>query len=146
MMGLSTAKLIGLGVGALALIAALLWFKGVLNERAELRAWQGEVVTATREAAANPKLATNQVALQIQLLGKDIAQCKGALGRQNEAIGKLAADTRAAQDMAAKASVRAAERVERVGSTSERLTASARSSESQSKPCAPSKALTEAWR
>jgi hypothetical protein len=51
---LSTAKLIGIGVGALALIALVVTVLGWRSERNELRAWQGEVTSAT-VAAANLK-------------------------------------------------------------------------------------------
>lgn len=140
----STAKLIGFGLGALALIAAILWFKGVLNERAELRDWQDQVTVATRQAANNPKLAKKDVAQQIGFLGKAIADLKTGIANQNAAINRLAAQTEEAQDMAAKASARAAGRADKAAATSGRLIASSRSV--QAKPCEPSKALTEAWR
>lgn len=143
--GLSTAKLIGFGLGALALIAAVLWFRSVLNERAELREWRDDVVVATRAASANPKLAESQVPLQIQLLGKSIAECKGALERQNAAVENLAKQTEAAQIMAAEASRKAAQRVKGIEGVINRLNASARSSKPQD-ACKPSETLAEQWR
>lgn len=141
-MGLSTFKLIGIGLGALALIAAVLWFRSVLNERAELRTWQTEVVTATREASANPKLDKKLVAQQIRLLGDNIKQCKGALASQSAAVNRLGEETERLQGLAAEASRKAAQRVDKAMGVSERLLASSRSSGPH---CEPSAALKGAW-
>jgi hypothetical protein len=143
---LSTAKLVGMGVGALALIAAVLWFRSVLGERAELRAWKVEVVAATREAAGNPKLGEQLVGQQVRLLGGAIKQCKASIALQNMAIGQLATATAEQGRAVAAAQKRATERVGAVDATRRGLEASSRSSAAQAKPCAPSNALTEAWR
>ena len=142
----STTKLIGFGIGALALVAAVLWFRGVINERNELRDWQAQVFVATRDAAANPKLAKKDVAQQIGLLGKAITDLKTGIANQNAAIERQAAETKRQQEESAIAQKRALRRVERVEATSERLIASARSSAAQASPCSPSEALEEAWR
>jgi len=61
---------LGLGLFA-ALAMGLLWLRGshYRNQRDDLRAWKAEVVTATRNAAHRPRLAEDQVALQIANLG-----------------------------------------------------------------------------
>jgi chromosome segregation ATPase len=136
-----TTKLIGGAIGLAVLLAAFLWFRSVLNERAELREWRDDVVTATRAAAANPKLDEKQVALQIQLLGTAIKACEGKLDSQNKAVSAV----EASRKDAAKALEKAAGRVEGIGKTIDRLNASARSS----KPvagCEPSETLRSAWK
>lgn len=144
--GLPTAKLIGLGLGILALIAAFFWFRGVLNERAELRDWQEQVTVATRLAADNPKLAKKDVAQQVGLLGKAIADLKAGIANQNAAINAHAEETKRQQEASAIAQKRVLQRAERAEATSRRLDASSRSSAATAKPCDPSATLTEAWR
>ncbi len=139
-------RLVASLVGGLAVLIFIGFALSWRSERNSLRVWQGEVVAATREASANPKLSKSQVALQIQLLGKDIAQCKGALGRQNEAVAALASETVKQQALAKQAEKRAQERGKGIEATRLGLEASARAPAAQAKPCAPSRALTEAWR
>lgn len=61
---------LGLGLFA-ALAMGLLWLRGshYRNQRDDLRAWQSDVVSATRNAAHRPNLAIDQVALQVTNLG-----------------------------------------------------------------------------
>lgn len=61
-----------LGIGLFAALAlGMLWLRGshYRDQRDELREWQGEVISATREAAHHPRLARDQVALQIRNMG-----------------------------------------------------------------------------
>lgn len=142
---ISAAKLIGFGLGALALIAAFFWFRGALNERAELRDWQDQVTVATRLAADNPKLAKKDVAQQVGLLGKAISDLKAGIANQNAAINAHAEETKRQQEAATVARKRALQRAERAEATASRLNASSRSSAATARPCEPSEALTEAW-
>lgn len=146
MFGLSTFKLIGIGIGVLAVIGLLVMVMGWKSERDALRVWQTEVLTATRDASANPKLGKKAVAEQVKLLGQAVKDLKGAIARQNSAIDQLAKTSAAAQAAAAQASQKAEKRAEGALAVSGRLNASARSGESQAKPCEPSKTLTETWR
>lgn len=146
MFGLSTVKLIGLGLGVIALLAAVLWFRSVLNERAELRLWQEDVTTATRAAANRPKLAEANVAQQITLIGEAHKNCKTALGLQNQKVQALGDTTKQQQNATAEAEKRALQRAERVGAVVDGLLSSARSTGATARPCEPSKALREAWR
>lgn len=146
MFGFSTAKLIGLAVAAAAILSFVLMafhWKEQAADRAEKLAL---ICQTTRDAAVNPKLACKDVPVQITLLGKAVTNLKAGIASQNFAINRMADATKAAQDAAATAQKRASQRVERVEATSTRLSASSRSSVSQAKPCAPSKALTETWR
>jgi methyl-accepting chemotaxis protein len=144
--GFSTAKLIGIGLGALAIIALLALINGWRVERNPLRDWQAGVVQATREASGNPKLGKDHVAEQIGELGKSVANLKTAIANQNAAVNALAAES----DRQKAAAVEAAQRAEKASrgaqATSDRLAASSRSGERLTKPCEPSRALSEAWR
>lgn len=146
MFGFSTIKLIGMGIAALAVIALITMVLGWRSERNELREWQSGVLTATRTASANPKLGKKDVAAQITLMGKAIADLKGAIVHQNAAIDQLALTTVEAQAAAKRASQKAEKPAGEALATSARLNASARSSASRAKPCEPSKTLRETWR
>lgn len=145
MFGFSTAKLIGFGLAALALIGFLLWVNGLRTERNELRAWQSEVVTATRAAADNPKLGKDGVARQIALLGQSIKDLKAGIANQNAAINAQAAETKRQQEASVVAQKRATQRAERAEATANRLAASSRSGGAQRNSCVPSEALKGAW-
>jgi hypothetical protein len=140
-------KLIGYGVGALALIGLLLTINGWRVERNRLRAWQTEVVSATRTAADNPKLGKKDVAAQIKLLGQAITDLKAGIAKQNAAIDAMGKESARQQADAAKAAQDARERARGAEATAERLRASAHST--QRLPggvCEPSKAVQETWR
>jgi hypothetical protein len=145
-MNLSTLKLIGYGVGALAVIALLAMVNGWRVERNHLRDWQASVVAETRSASGSPKLAAKDVPPQIKLLGDDILKLQAAIGRQNAAVAALAAESVRQQGEAAKASEKAQERAQEAESVSDRLIASSRSTAAPAAPCAPSKAVQEQWR
>lgn len=145
MFGFSTFKLIGIGIGILAVIGLVAMVLGWKSERDELRQWQSGVLTATRDAAANPKLAKKDVAQQVTLLGKAIADLEAGIRNQNAAIDRLGSESAAAAAAAAQASQKAEKRAEAALATTTRLDASARSSEAQAKPCEPSKTLRETW-
>ena len=146
MLNLATLKLIGYGVGALAVIALLAMVLGWKSERDHLRAWQGEVVAATREASANPKLDKKAVAQQIRFLGQAMADLKAGLAQQNAAVNALAAESDRQSKEAARAVSKAQGRAREAQVTSDRLAASSRSGGRSSAPCEPSKVLTEAWK
>jgi hypothetical protein len=103
------------------------------------------ICTATRDAAANPKLDCKLVPAQIRELGKSIENLRGALDHQNAAIAALGAKTAEQQKAAAEAEKRAAQRVAVAKSVAERLQESARHSPVPGAPCAPSKTLQEQW-
>ena len=145
-MNLATLKLIGYGVGALAIIGLLAMVNGWRVERNHLRDWQTQVVAAARDASDSPKLAAKDVPAQIKLLGQGIATLKASIANQNAAIAALGKQSSDEQAAAAQASKTAVERASKAQATSERLNASSRAGEAQAKPCAPSKALSEAWK
>jgi hypothetical protein len=139
-------KLIGIGVGALAMIAAALAINGWRVERNELRAWQVSVVTAASGAAGNPKLKAKDVSTQIRLLGQSVADLKAALARQNAAVEAMAAASAKARQEAEKAVSSSKERAKVAQTTADRLKASASASRIEKGSCDPSKTLQESWR
>lgn len=145
--GLSlTTKLIGGAIIGLALLAAFLWIKDAFDDRAELRLWQDDVVTATRAAANRPKLSVENVAQQITLLGEGLKNCKDKVGIQNNAITALGQTTATQQNASAIEQKRALQRVEAVAASADRLLQSSRSTGATAKPCEPSAALRKAWK
>lgn len=139
-------KLIGYGVGALALIALIAMVLGWRAERNELRAWQAEVVSATREASDNPRLKAKDAAKQIRLLGTAIADLKAGVSRQNAAVNALATESERQKGEAERASQKALGRARAAEATAERLRASSRAGGASTGVCEPSKALQEQWR
>ena len=146
MLGLSRLQLIGSLVGLLAFIGLVAMVNGWRVERNHLRQWQSDVVAATREASANPKLGKDHVAEQIRELGHSIANLKTAIGRQNAAVNALAAESDRQKAEAATAVFKAQGRAQSAEATASRLAASSRSSGAQAKPCEPSKELERVWR
>ena len=145
MPSLSPLKLIGLGVGLLALVGLVAMVLGWRSERNELRQWQVEVLVATRSAAANPALGKNDVAKQIEALGRSVRNLEAGIAAQNAGIDRLKAEQDRQRAASAKASRIAQERARRTGATITRLDASSRSPERLAKPCEPSRTLQEAW-
>jgi hypothetical protein len=138
-------RLLGMALGALAVVGFVWMALSWKQQRDDLRAWRGDVVAATRSAAGNPRLASEAVPQQVELLGRAIADLKGAIGRQNDAVAELGARSAQLQDEAAKASRSASQRVSRVEGARDRLEASSRTGGAE-RACVPSKALEEAWR
>jgi hypothetical protein len=89
MLGTLEAKLIGGGIAALVLLAAFMWFKGVLHERSELRDWQHTVLVSTQKASSNPKLIARDVAAQIDNMGKALVGYRETVAVQNEKVAEL---------------------------------------------------------
>jgi hypothetical protein len=148
-MNFATAKLIGMGLGALALIALVVMVLGWRTERNHLRDWQAQTLAATRDASGSPKLAAKDVPQQIRFLGEAIAALHTSLERQNAAVDALGRESEQQKAEAAKASEKAAERSRGAEATADRLTASSRSGESlrgSQQPCKASKAVEEVWR
>lgn len=145
MIPVSTAKLIGLAIAAAAILSFVIlafhWKSTMAGRGKEL----ATICAATRAAAENPKLDCKQVPAQIGQLGQSIAALKSAIADQNEAIASLGKHSADQQAAAAQASQVAQNRAGKAQATSGRLTASSRASDAQAKPCAPSKALTDAW-
>jgi len=145
MMGLGTAKLIGLGVAALFLIGILFGlrhYKNLAEDRGEKLA---VICQTTRQASGQPRLNCGEVPAQITFMGEAVKTLSGALDRQNKAVDALNKENERLQADYARASRIAQERSSRVAATSGGLMASSRSSERQAKPCEPSRALREAW-
>lgn len=93
-----TSKIFG-GVSLAALLAlAVLGLRlhHVAAQRDELASWQAGVVQATRDSARRPRLAPDQVALQVRYLGQGLDQMRSALerARADALADKLAKDTR----------------------------------------------------
>lgn len=148
MPSLATAKLIGIGVGALAVIALLAMVNGWRVERNHLRDWQTTVLVATRDASGSPKLAAKDVPQQIKLLGQAVADLKAGLAKQTAAVNAQAAEDARQKAEASQAVLKALGRAQAAQATSARLMASARSGSApagSAAACKPSKALTEAW-
>jgi len=93
-----TAKIFGsISIVALIGLAVLgLQLRHVTAQRDALFEWQGGVVQATRDASRRPRLAHEQVALQVRYLGQGLDQMRSAVDRARaDALAtKLAADTR----------------------------------------------------
>lgn len=144
--GVSTAKLIGAGVGLLAVIAFVLMafhWKGQAADRKE----KLETICATTRLASNqPKLNCGAVPQQITEMGKSIGTLKAAIASQNAKVAALGTETARQQQLAAQASREAAQRAKRASDRSSDLQASSRAPERLKQPCEPSKALQEAWR
>lgn len=146
MTGFSTAKLIGLGIGLIAVLGFIALALSWRAERNALRDWQTVVVGATRDASANPKLNARDVAQQIRELGAAVETLKRSIGRQNAAIDAMAKRTEEAQRNAAQAAQDARTRARGPERVSGSLIASSRASGRLERPCEPSEALREAWR
>ena len=145
MPSLATLRLIGYGVGALAVIALLAmvntWRVGYRDRGEKLAV----ICQATREAAADPKMHCGNVVVQIHELGTSLKSTTDALNRQNAAVNAWAAKDAADKAVAAKASRIAQERAGRAQATSSRLDASSRAGERLAKPCEPSAELRRNW-
>lgn len=127
---LSTAKLIGLGIGVLALIGFLAWVNGLRVERNELREWRDGIVTVAQaevpvDRRRSVKAAT--VADEIRWLGREYRTHKSALEIQSAKLVAAKQRTEAAQDSATVASRRALENDKERKVVRDRLTAPARS-------------------
>jgi hypothetical protein len=146
MFGFSTLKLIGIGLGALAVIALLAMVNGWRVERDRLRAQVTAACDATREASANPKLDCKAMPQQIRLLGKAVLDLKFAIIDQNTAIGEMAAESERQRQNAVQAAEKARQRANGAEGAASRLIASSRSGERLNKPCEPSATLKGVWK
>ena len=144
--GLSTAKLIGLGIGLIAVLGFIAIALSWRSERNELRDWQATTVSATRDASGNPKLHKRDVPQQIRAIGNSLAAVTRSLERQNAAVEALAKRTEEQQREAAEAAQDARTRARAPERLSDSLNASSRAAERAAKPCEPSETLKEAWR
>jgi hypothetical protein len=148
MFGLSSlyVKLIG-GLVAALILAGLLADRGRWMHRAHnAEATNAAYCIDARQAANNPKLDCKQTGQQIIELGRTIGTLTTALHKQSDAVAAMGAETVRQQKAAEDARKAAEKRAGAAQSTVERLSASARAPERQSKPCEPSKALVGAWR
>jgi hypothetical protein len=148
MFGLSSlyVKLIGGAIAALMLLGLILGlkhYKSLAESRGETLA---VICQATRDASGQAKLKCGEVPKQIEFMGQAIGTLTTALHKQSDAVAAMGAETARQQKAASDASKAAEKRADRAATTSERLTASARSGERQAKPCEPSKVLEGAWR
>lgn len=138
-------------IAALAALLAFLtisrghWIDRARGDEAQLAA----ICQAARIADHNPKLDCSKSAAQIMLLGQALEATTAAIGRQNEAIQRLAAATAREQAAAAQARHSAERPARDAEATAARFDAEARSAAAQRAPgaiCAPSKALQEQWK
>ena len=142
----STAKLIGFGIGLIAVLGFVFMALSWRAERDRLRDWQAVTLSAARDAAGNPKLLVRDVPQQVRELGDGLKRTTEALNRQSaavDALGRRSAELVAEASRTASAARTRARTPERVSAG---LEASSRSSERLRAPCEPSEALTEAWR
>ena len=110
--GFSTAKLIGFGIAALALIAFLAWVNGLRNERNALKAWQGDVVSVVRSEVPverRKSVTAKTAGDEIHWLGREYRTHAEALRIQSEALKVAEGKTLAAQNSASDAARRAQE-------------------------------------
>lgn len=143
---LSTAKLIGFGLGIIAVlgfIALSLHWKAQAADRKQQLA---TICTVVRDASNNPKLKCADMPKQIALMGESLNATRSALDRQNAAVAALEARTAQQQRETSQASQDARTRAKGPERVSDSLSASSRSTERLAKPCEPSKALMEAWK
>lgn len=143
----STTKLIGFGLGLIAVLGFIFMALSWRAERNALRDWQTVTLGATRDASGNPKLHKRDVPQQIRAIGDSLSAVTRTLERQNAAVDALAERTEEQQRNAAQAAQDARRRAREGGeAASARLIASSRSSGRQTAPCEPSETLRESWR
>lgn len=146
--GLGIATVIG-GVLVIGLVIALLITRSTLAGRtAELEAanaYKASVLTATRDAANNPRLIERDVPAQIVILGDDITVLTAGLLRCN-ATSRAAADNDARRQREADERIRAAEAHAAAGQALiDRLRASAATARPGAAACVPSATVREIW-
>jgi Sec-independent protein translocase protein TatA len=146
MMGLSTAKLIGLAIAAAAILSFVLLAFHWKSQAADRREKLEIICKTTREAADNPKLGCGSVPEQIGALGASVKNLKAGIAAQNAAVNALAAESDRQKAAASQAVLRAATRAHEAESTVERLRASSRSTVAPSAPCKPSRTVEEIWK
>lgn len=143
---LSTAKLIGFGLGIIAVlgfIALALHWKAQASDRGQQLA---TICTVVRDASNNPKLKCADVPKQVALMGESLNATRSALDRQNAAVAALKQASEDQQQKAAQAVQEARQRAKAAADVSADLRASSRAPERAAKPCEPSAALKEAWK
>jgi hypothetical protein len=146
MPSLATLKLIGYGLGALAIVALFTMVMGWETERDHLRTQVAATCAVTREAAANPKMDCKNVDAQIREIGLSVVNLKIAIIEQNDAVRRMSDASAKAQDEAVKAISSAKERVKAADATADRLRASASDNQRKKAPCEPSDELKGAWK
>lgn len=128
--GFSTAKLIAIGIGALALIGFLAWVNGLRTERNELRAWRDEIVVVVQSEVPPDRrksVTAKTAGDEIHWLGREYRTHKAALERQSEQLRIAESKTEAAQESATVAARRAVESDKARKAVRDHLTAPARS-------------------
>jgi hypothetical protein len=143
---LSTAKLIGFGLGIIAVlgfVALSLHWKAQASDRGQQLA---TICTVVRDASNNPKLKCADVPKQVALMGESLNATRSALDRQNAAVAALQKASEDQQQKAAQAVQEARQRAKGAEDVSADLLASSRAPERTAKPCEPSAALKEAWK
>ena len=146
MFNLSTAKLIGFGLGIIAVlgfIALALHWKAQAADRGQQLA---TICTVARDASNNPKLKCADVPKQIALMGESLNATRSSLERQNAAVEALAKASEDQQQKAAVAVQDARNRAKQAEAVSAGLRSSSRAPERAAKPCEPSEKLKEAWK
>lgn len=97
-------RLIGYGLGALAIIAALLTINGWRVDAADRKAKLEVVCQATRDASNLPKLACKETAAQIRFLGEALNAVRTKTAQAKIDDAKHAAEVEAKQNEASKES------------------------------------------
>lgn len=134
---------IGAGLAVAAFVLLAFHWK---HQAADRKATLAVICQSTRDASGQPKLKCGDVPKQIQFMGQAIGTLTTALHKQSDAVAAMGAETVRQQKAAEDARKAAERRAGAAQSTVERLSASSRAPERQSKPCEPSKALEGAWR
>ncbi|MEA3042957.1 MAG: hypothetical protein QOH47_795 [Sphingomonadales bacterium] len=116
------------------------------EERDNLQAFKTLVVTTTREAADNPRLAAEHVPAQIAALGRSVVALRDGLNRCN-ASARAAAENDARRQIAAQEALRAAQaRAQATQGLVGRLRSSAAAERPAGAACEPSETVREIWR
>lgn len=143
--GLSTAKLIGLAIAVAAILSFVLLAFHWKHQAADRGEKLAVICQATRDASGQPKLKCSEVPAQIKFLGEAVTVLTNGIHRQSNMVDALGKESARQQAELTEAKREADKRAERPLAASTRLSQSARSPDRQSRPCDPSKALTEAW-
>lgn len=139
-------KLIGAGIGILALLGLVLGlkhYKSLAESRGQSLAL---ICQTTRDASGNPKMKCSEVPAQIKFMGDAIGTLTAALHKQNDAVAALGEETTRQQNLAVNAANQATQRQKPVAAAQQRLEASARSDGRKSAPCDLSPTLKDTWK
>lgn len=107
---LAVKILSGLSIALALTVAVLVWrVDSISGERDTLQTWQNDVVGVTRAVSGRPKLAADQVPLQIKFLGDGVAKLRDTISGLNRDANLRAAAFEASKAASARDVARLAE-------------------------------------